>query len=72
MEQKVDSLNLQEYYAGLSKKEKGGLLNYLTKKYDMKSSTIRQKLRGYPGYNLNTLERIACHEAIKNESVWRH
>ena len=72
MEQKFDSLDLQGYYAGLTKKEKSSLLSYLTKEYDMTCSTIRRKLAGNQGFGLNTLERMACHEAIKNENLWRH
>ena len=72
MEQKFDSLDLQGYYAGLTKKEKSSLLSYLTKEYDMTCSTIRRKLAGNQGFGLNTLERMACHEDIKNENLWRH
>ena len=72
MEQKFDSLDLQGYYAGLTKKEKSSLLSYLNNEYDMTCSTIRRKLAGNQGFGLNTLERMACHEAIKNENLWRH
>lgn len=67
-----DSLNLEGYYANLTKKEKGKFLKYLLVKYDMNYNTIRRKLSGVGGYQLNTLERLACKEAIEKEDLWRY
>lgn len=68
IEHKIDSLNLQDYYGNLSKKNKGLFLKYLVVAYDMNYSTIRRKLTGV----LSTVERIACNEAIKNEEIWKN
>lgn len=72
MELNFDTLNLEDYYANLSKSEKTKYLQYLMVNYDMNYNTIRRKLSGVDGYNLNTLERIACKEAITKEALWRH
>lgn len=72
MEHNFDTLNLEGYYAKLSKSEKGKFLKYLTVNYDMNYNTIRRKLSGIDGYNLNTLERMACNEAITKEALWRY
>ena len=71
-EHKIDSLNLQDYYGNLSKKNKGLYLKYLVVTYDLNYSTIRRKLTGVDGYYLSTIERIACNEAIKNEEIWKN
>nr|DAW02207.1 MAG TPA: hypothetical protein [Caudoviricetes sp.] len=70
-EKKNDSIDLQVYYAALSKKDKSNLLTYLMVTYDMNYNTIRRKLSGSEGYYLNTLERIACLEAKDNEIKWK-
>lgn len=72
MEEKIKISDLMDYYMNLSKKDKNKYISYLMVTYDMNYNTIRRKLRGTNGYFLNTLERIACHEAIKNETLWRH
>lgn len=72
IEHKFDSLNLQDYYGNLSKKNKGLFLKYLVVAYDMNYSTIRRKLTGVDGFFLSTVERIACNEAIKNEEKWKN
>lgn len=61
-----------DYYMNLSKKDKNKYISYLMVTYDLNYNTIRRKLRGTNGYSLNTLERIACREAIKNEILWRY
>lgn len=72
MKYNFDSLNLEGYYANLSQKEKSLFLRYLMVEYDLGYSTIRQKLAGTCNSKLNTLERMACHEAIEKEELWRH
>lgn len=72
MEHNFDSLNLEVYYSKLSKMDKSKYLRYLMIKYDLKYNTIRRKLSGAVGYNLNTLERLACKEAIEKEAEWKH
>ena len=72
MEHNFDSLNLEVYYSKLSKKDKSKYLKYLMINYDLNYSTIRRKLSGAKGCNLNTLERIACKDAIEKEEEWRH
>lgn len=71
MENKFESLNLEVYYANLSRKNKAEYLKYLMVNYGMNYNTIRRKLSGVGGYNLNTLERIACKEAIQKEGLWK-
>lgn len=72
MEHNFDSLNLEVYYSKLSKKDKAKYLKYLMINYDLNYNTIRRKLSGAMGYNLNTLERLACKYAIEKEAEWRH
>lgn len=72
MEHNFDSLNLEVYYSKLSKKDKAKYLKYLMINYDLNYNTIRRKLSGAMGYNLKTLERMACKEAIEKEAEWRH
>lgn len=72
METKINSLDLQGYYATLSKKEKSKLLNYLAANYGMNYSTVRSKLSGQKYVSMNTLDRMAINEAIKKEALWRH
>lgn len=52
--------------------DKSKYLRYLMINYDLKYNTIRRKLSGAVGYNLNTLERLACKEAIEKEAEWKH
>jgi len=40
--------------------------------YDLNYNTIWRKLSGVAAYQLNTLERMACTEAIKKEDLWRY
>lgn len=72
MEHNFDSLNLEVYYSKLSKKDKAKYLKYLMINYDLKYNTIRRKLSGVMGYNLNTFERLACKDAIEKEAEWKH
>ena len=72
MEQIFDSLYLEGYFSNLSKKEKGRYLRHLMVTYDLNYNTIRRKLSGVAAYQLNTLERMACTEAIKKEDLWRY
>lgn len=72
METKINSLDLQGYYAALSKKEKSKLLNYLAANYGMNYSTVRSKLSGQKYVSMNTLDRMAINEAIKKEALWRY
>ncbi len=72
METKINSLDLQGYYAALSKKEKSKLLNFLAANYGMNYSTVRSKLSGQKYVSMNTLDRMAINEAIKKEALWRH
>lgn len=72
MEEKIKTLDPMDYYMNLSKKDKNKYISYLMVTYDLNYNTIRRKLRGTNGYSLNTLERIACREAIKNEILWRY
>lgn len=72
MEQIFDSLYLEGYFANLSKKETGRYLRHLMVTYDLNYNTIRRKLSGVAAYQLNTLERMACTEAIKKEDLWRY
>lgn len=72
MEHNFDSLNLEVYYSKLSKKDKSKYLKYLMINYGLNYNTIRRKLSGAMGYNLNTLERLACKDAIEKEAEWRH
>ena len=72
MEHNFDSLNLEVYYSKLSKKDKAKYLKYLMINYDLNYNTIRRKLSGAMGYNLSTLERLACKDAIEKEAEWRH
>ena len=71
MEKKNETLDLTNYYMSLSKKDKNKLLSYLMTTYDLNYNTIRRKLCGTNGYFLNTLERMACREAIENEAAWK-
>lgn len=72
MEHNFETLNLEVYYSKLSKKDKAKYLKYLMINYDLNYNTIRRKLSGAMGYNLNTLERMACKVAIEKEAEWRH
>lgn len=72
MEQIFNSLAPEGYFANLTKKEKGKFLRYLMVTYDLNYNTIRRKLSGVAAYQLNTLERMACTEAIKKEDLWRY
>lgn len=71
MNEILEALSPLSYYAGLSKKDKGKLLAYLALTYGLNYSTICRKLSGARGCVLNTLERMACNEAIKNERLWK-
>lgn len=46
MEKKITNLDICAYYRTLSKKDKGSLVQYLIKRYDMNYSTINAKLNG--------------------------
>lgn len=72
MKTKIDSLNLQDYYADLTKKEKSKLLSYLAATYGMNYSTVRSKLSGQKYVVMNTLDRMAINEAITKEALWRY
>lgn len=65
--QRVD---VRVYYRSLSKKEKGKLLRYLSKRYDYSASTISGKMRENPISPLRKDEEENITMAIES-GIWR-
>lgn len=67
---KNNTVNVRDYYKGLSKLEKGQFLAYLLKRYDYKTSTISGKLRENNVSRLRADELENIQKTIKT-GVWR-
>ena len=69
MSKNLTQLELQFYYSGLSKKDKGDFMLYLTKEYEYKSSTLQKKLTGV--LECDKRDLILIGDAVQSEA-WRN
>jgi len=68
MEEKTSNLDICAYYRQLSKRDKGNLVQFLIKRYDMNYSTINAKLNGRS--KMTVLEHDMITNVIDNE-LWK-
>ena len=68
---KKTKVNVQDYYSGLSKKNKSQFLTYLMKEYGMNYSTTLKKFCGTNTYTFRQLEIKAIEETIEKEEEWK-
>ena len=64
----LTSVALQDYYSGLTKKEKSQLLSRLVEEYGFSASTIQQKMSGQ--YDLKQQEVMLIGNYVINE-LWK-
>lgn len=63
-------LELQDYYAGLSKKERSGLLRYLIATYGYSYTTLVTKFSRRMNQNFNVRD-LALIEPVISSAEWR-